>query len=236
MASHRAGRTAIRKSKESLPDLYEIAFHRNPRFNLPGSAGCGTISGKVTYTGKPPQPKTIDMSSEPGCAKEYSTPPVMETIVTGANNVLQNVVVFISAGAPDDKAPAQPVMLSQKGCRYAPHVAAVVTGQEMKILNDDQTTHNVHPLAKENREWNRSQPPGAPPLTVKFDKPEFIPVKCNVHPWMRGYIVVLNTSKYAVTGTDGTFVLTKSASGQIHRYGLARRFWYHVARHNDHRS
>jgi len=174
----------------------------------------GTISGKVTYTGKPPQPRTIDMSSEPGCAKEYSTPPAVETVVTGANNVLQNVVVFISAGAPDDKASAQPVTLSQKGCRYAPHVVAVEAGQEMKILNEDQTTHNVHPLAKENREWNRSQPPGAPPLTVKFDKPEFIPVKCNVHPWMRGYIVVLNTSKYAVTGADGTFVLPNLPPGK----------------------
>jgi plastocyanin len=158
--------------------------------------------------------KTIDMSSEPGCAKEYSTPLAAETVVTGANSALQNVVVFISAGAASDKTPVQPVTLSQKGCRYTPHVVALETGQELKISNDDQTTHNVHPLAKENREWNRSQPPGAPPLTVKFDKPEFIPVKCNVHPWMRGYLVVLNTSHYAVTGGDGTFALPDLPPGK----------------------
>jgi plastocyanin len=174
----------------------------------------GTISGKVTYTGKPPASKTIDMSSEPDCAKQYSTPPTTETVVAGANNVLQNVVVFISAGANDDKTQTQPVILEQKGCRYTPHVLALETGQEMKITNDDQTTHNVHPLAKENREWNRSQPPGAAPLTVKFDKPEFIPVKCNVHPWMRGYIVVLNTSHFAVTGGDGTFALPNLPAGK----------------------
>jgi len=175
----------------------------------------GTISGKVTYMGRPAPAKTIDMSSEPGCAKEYSSPPTTETVVTSANNALQNVVVFISAGATYDKtSPAQAVTLSQKGCRYTPHVLAVETGQELKILNDDQTTHNVHPLAKENREWNRSQPPGAAPLTVKFDKPEFIPVKCNVHPWMRGYVVVLNTSHYAVTGNEGTFVLPNLPPGK----------------------
>jgi hypothetical protein len=36
------------------------------------------------------------------------------------------------------------------------------TNQELKILNRDQTTHNLHPQAKVNREWNKSQPPGAP--------------------------------------------------------------------------
>src|SRR5215831_1828127 len=100
----------------------------------------GSISGKVTYTGKPADMKTIDMSSEPGCAKEYSTPLAAETVVTGANSALQNVVVFISAGAASDKTPVQPVTLSQKGCRYTPHVVALETGQELKISNDDQTT------------------------------------------------------------------------------------------------
>ena len=87
----------------------------------PALLSAGTISGKVTYAGKPPASKTIDMSSEPDCAKEYSTPPATETIVTGANNVLQNVVVFVSAGANDDKTQTQPVILAQKGCRYTPH-------------------------------------------------------------------------------------------------------------------
>jgi len=175
----------------------------------------GNITGKVTYTGNPPQTKTIDMSSEPGCAKEYSTPPVTESVVTGPNNTLQNVVVFISAGASDaSSTPTQAVTLVQKGCRYTPHVVVVDVGQEVKILNEDPTTHNVHPLAKMNREWNRSQPPGAPQLVAKFDKEEFIPVKCNVHPWMRGYLVVLKTSHYAVTAADGTFTIPDLPPGK----------------------
>ena len=72
--------------------------------------------------------------------------------------------------------------------------------QQLQIYNDDQTSHNIHPLAKVNQEWNKSQPPGSPPIDTKWDKPEFIPVKCNIHPWMHGYFVVLKTSHYAVTG------------------------------------
>src|ERR1700721_2345769 len=77
--------------------------------------------------------------------------------------------------------------------------------QQLQIFNDDQTSHNIHPLAKGNPEWNKSQPAGSPPIDTKYDKSEFIPVKCNIHPWMHGYFAVLNTSHYAVTGPDGSF-------------------------------
>src|SRR5499425_27750 len=177
--------------------------------------GAGTVSGKITYTGTPAKQKPIDMSKEPGCAKQHTTPVTTESVVTGANNTLQNVVVYISAGAPDESsAPSQAVTFTQKGCQYVPHVLAFRTGQELKVVNDDQTSHNIHPLAKTNREWNKSQPPGTPALSEKFDKEEFIPVKCNVHPWMHGYFAVLKTSHYAISGQDGTFKLPDLPAGK----------------------
>ena len=175
----------------------------------------GTISGKVTYTGTPAKQKPIDMSKEPSCAKQYTKPPVSETVVTGEGNSLQNVVVYISAGAPDgSSAPAQAVTFTQKGCRYLPHVAVLQVNQELKVVNDDQTSHNIHPLAKLNREWNKSQPPGSPAITEKFEKEEFIPVKCNVHPWMHGTFAVLKTSHYAVTADNGGFTLPNLPPGK----------------------
>jgi hypothetical protein len=62
-------------------------------------------------------------------------------------------------------------------------------------------------MPKLNTEWNKSQPPGTPPIDTKWDKPEFISVKCNIHPWMHGYFAVLKTSHYAITGQDGSFSL-----------------------------
>src|SRR5712672_676973 len=70
----------------------------------------GSVSGKVTYEGTPAKQKPIDMSKEPSCAKQYATPPTTETVVTGPNNALENVVVYISAGAPDEAAPSQPAV------------------------------------------------------------------------------------------------------------------------------
>jgi len=112
----------------------------------------GGISGKVTYEGTPAKPKAIDMSKEPSCAKQHTTPITTETVVTGPGNSLENVVVYISAGAPDDSAPSQPATFDQKGCQYIPHVLAFQVNQPLKVVNDDQTSHNIHPLAKINRE------------------------------------------------------------------------------------
>jgi len=166
----------------------------------------GKITGSVKLDGQAPHQKPIDMSKEPACAKSYSTPPTMENVLVGPNSALENVVVYISAGAPDEAtAPAQVATITQKGCRYIAHITAMKVGQELKVVNDDPTSHNIHPLAKINHEWNKSQPPGAPPLSEHFDKEAFIPVKCNVHLWMHGYFAVLKTAHFAVTGDSGGF-------------------------------
>jgi hypothetical protein len=72
----------------------------------------------------------------------------------------------------------------------------------------DPTTHNIHPMPKDNREWNMSQAPGAAPIEQKFARPEImVPVKCNQHPWMRAWIGVTANPFFAVSGTDGTFTI-----------------------------
>ena len=62
-----------------------------------------------------------------------------------------------------NRRPTQPAVLTQKGCRYAPHILAFQVNQDFEIVNEDQTSHNIHPMPSSNREWNKSQPPGAPP-------------------------------------------------------------------------
>jgi plastocyanin len=180
-----------------------------------GKQGGGIVGGKVTIDGAPPMAKTINMSAEPDCAKMYSTPPKKEDVVVGEGGALENVVVYISAGESDESpAPSQPVQLVQKGCRFAPHVVVMQTGQPLEMVNEDPTSHNIHPLATNNREWNKAEPPGTSPLTESFARPEFIVVKCNVHPWMRAYFAVLKTSHYAVTGENGSFSLNNLPPGK----------------------
>jgi plastocyanin len=181
------------------------ATTRAGRFTAP-SVAPGSVEGTITFTGTPPKMKPIDMAKEPTCAKQHATPVMTESVVTGAGNTLEYVVVYVSAG--DQGGPAsQPVRYDQKGCEYIPHVATMEVNQPLEIYNNDQTSHNIHPMARVNSEWNRSQPPGAPPIKTTYAKAEFIPVKCNVHPWMHGYFAVLGTSHYDVSDNHGEFHL-----------------------------
>jgi len=158
--------------------------------------------------------KPIDMSKEPSCAKQHATPVLEQNVATGPGNALQWVVVYISAGDQGSTAPSQAVKYDQKGCQYIPHVLPLQVAQELEIYNHDPTSHNIHPLAKVNPEFNKSQPPGSPPIRTKYESAEFIPVKCNIHPWMHGYFVVLNTSHYALTGEDGSFEIKTLPPGK----------------------
>jgi len=184
-----------------------MATHRAP-------VAAGTISGKITFTGTPPKMRPIDMAKEPSCASQHPTPVTTENVVTGPANSLEHVVVYVSAGDQGSAAPSGAVKYEQKGCQYIPHVAVMQTHQQLEVYNLDQTSHNIHPMAKVNSEWNKSQPKGAPPIQTTFEKPEFIPVKCNVHPWMHGWFVVLPTSHYAVSGADGSFSLNGLPAGK----------------------
>jgi len=55
--------------------------------------------------------------------------------------------------------PTEAVTFEQKGCIYEPHVVAVRANQKLKMVNSDNTTHNIHPIPANNREWNRRSRP-----------------------------------------------------------------------------
>lgn len=174
----------------------------------PADSGA-SVKGTVKFEGTAPKPTRIDMSQDPVCAKAHSTPATTEDVVVGDGGGLANVVIYVSDGlaAGTFQPPAQPAVLEQKGCQYKPHVLAMQANQKLDVVNGDQTTHNIHPSPNNNREWNMSQPPGVP-LEQTFARMEVaIPVKCNVHPWMRGFIAVFKHPYFAVSDKNGGFDL-----------------------------
>lgn len=198
----------------ALPSGHLLTVHAAANKVTGGPAS--TVAGTVRLVGEAPKPTPINMAKEPSCAKMHAAPATTEEVVTGGGGTLANVIVYISEGMPDaDLAPpSQPVTITQKGCTYRPHVIAMQAGQKLQVVNGDSTSHNIHPLPVNNREWNRSQPPGQPPFEEAFAREEVaIPVKCNVHPWMRAYIAVFRHPYFFVTSTNGDFELKNLPPG-----------------------
>jgi plastocyanin len=166
-------------------------------------ATAATVKGTVTFDGTAPKPQKIDMSQDAACKGSN----VSETIVADGGK-LANVFVYVKEGLGDRTfdVPRDAATIDQKGCQYHPHVLGVMTGQNIEIRNNDETTHNIHPTPKDNREWNESQPPKAAALEKTFAREEvMLPVKCNQHPWMKMYLNVVKTPFFAVTGSDGKY-------------------------------
>ncbi len=180
------------------------------------AATAGSVSGTVTLDGTPPAFRPINMSAEPYCMKANPKPVLPEEVKVGQNGALQNVVVYVKSGLEDYTfdTPKEPAVLDQKNCTYHPHVVALMAGQDFRVTNSDQTTHNIHPMPKDNQEWNKSQPPGATPIDGSFARPEVaISVKCNVHPWMKSYVAVFKHPYFAVTRDNGGFDLKNLPPG-----------------------
>ncbi len=169
----------------------------------------GTITGTIHFTGTPPRRIQIDMGQDPVCS--LSPANYTEQYVTGKDG-LENVFVYVKSGLGDKAyAPSStPVVVDQKGCRFTPHVVGVMVGQRVEFTNSDATMHNVHmtPSDAKNQSVDISEAPSTPGESRTLAAPELmVPVRCNNHPWMEGFINAISNPFYAVSGDDGHFTI-----------------------------
>lgn len=186
-------------------------------------ATAGSISGVVSFKGAVPKLPTLDMSADPGCPPK----PQPSEAALVKNGKLANVFVYVKAGLPAGSfaVPAEPVVLTQKGCRYQPRMMGVMVGQKFKVTNTDTADHNIHNMPGANPEWNESQMPTDPPIIKTFAKPEMMMVlQCNQHPWMRAYVNVMTHPYYAVSAEDGSFQIANLPPGDYTLVAVHEKF------------
>jgi plastocyanin len=195
-------------------------------------ATTGTITGDVRFDGTPPAMTTLSFSADAACAAQHPVAvPSGDALVHGDR--VENAFVYLKEGLGDRvfPVPAAPVTIDQQGCLYRPRVTGAQVCQPVVFLNSDPTAHNVHGTPQQSSSWNFSMGVKGSERTTRVDKPEvMVSVRCDVHPWMQGWLGVLDHPYFAVTGPDGRFALKDVPPGDYVVAAWHERFGTREAR------
>lgn len=178
----------------------------------------GTITGTITYKGKMPAPRKIQIVKDhESCGKHPTEVPLMTT--NGSGRVAQAVAYLanIKEGKDFPEAEAKP-RIDQNTCEFHPHIQVVRAKEEVEIVNSDPVAHNINASQRIYTLFNILQPQQGMKAVQKFAKPGVVNLKCNVHDWMQGYVHVALHPYYQLTGADGAFRLENVPPG---KYELA---------------
>ena len=108
----------------------------------------------------------------------------------------------------------KPIQIDQQKCIFIPHVLLVPAGVEFEVLNSDPVLHSFHTLGAHNKELNIIQTKTKRRrLPLTFPEPDTIEVVCDVHSWMKAWIIVTEHPYYALTDADGQFRLENVPEG-----------------------
>ncbi len=134
--------------------------------------------------------------------------------VSGAKG--ESVVYVDAIAGKTFPAPAQHQLMDQKGLMFVPHIIVVQVGTTVDFQNSDSVSHNVFwPSVGGDKKLghNLGTWPQGEKRSFKFDNPGVVPLFCNVHPDMAGYIVVSPTPYFAKTNKMGEFTIENVPDG-----------------------
>jgi hypothetical protein len=193
------------------------------------AADWGSLKGRFVIDGQPPTLPALNIGTDAACREHH---PVNQAVVVGENGSLANVVVYVSLRRgqsievnPDYAATkSEPVVLDNNGCSFHPHICLVRTGQPFIIKNSDPTGHNTNAKLQRNGAFNVLIGQGEQnQRTFSRAEAQPLPVTCNIHPFMLGYLLVHDDPYMAASAEDGTFEIANLPAGK-HTF----QFWHEV--------
>jgi plastocyanin len=181
-------------------------------FPTPRAASGGSLKGTVVLKGTTPAPRKLAVTIDQYvCGKEKN----VEDLVVSPQGGVLNAVVWLDnpPATPRNGAPPPPIAMDQKECTFTPRVVVVQAGGRIDFLNSDRLLHNLHGAPNANPAFNRTQPRGRT-IPITFPHPEIIRVSCDLHSWMRAWVVVAAHPFYVVTDAGGQFELPRLPPGR----------------------
>lgn len=181
--------------------------------------GWGDLSGTFVFDGAIPQLGALATQGKDGAVCDVAPIPNQALVVDSATNGIANIFVY-ARKAPRihesyGEAPEGEVVFDQKQCIFLSHVTGVQVGQTLKILNSDPIGHNTNISPPADTGANVLLPGGGS-ADYKFSRQQDTPVavQCNIHPWMKSYVLPRKDPYFAVTDAQGKFNIKQLPAGE----------------------
>ncbi len=179
--------------------------------------GWGNLVGKFVYDGTPPKPSPLVINKDAEVCGKFNL--ADESLVVGEDGGIANVVIYVRTKKVDvhpDWEPKDLMMIDNKNCRFEPHILTMTLSDTFTVHNSDPIAHNsnVQPLG--DKGLNPLIEPGGK-IEHQFSREQSIPttVSCNIHPWMKGYVLPRENPYATVTAADGTFKIENLPAGEL---------------------
>lgn len=172
-----------------------------------GQGADGVITGIVRTKAAAPRPLRVT-TDQRVCGAELPD----QSIVVDAQGGLANAVITVTGVKAPAAAGADPVIVNRK-CSFVPRVQIARPGVAVKVRSEDPILHNTNLQAPSGASiFNVGLPVPGPTVSRPLAAAGRVRIACNVHQWMRGWIVATDELA-AVSGPDGRFRLAGLAPG-----------------------
>jgi hypothetical protein len=185
------------------------------------AADWGDLTGRILLDGEPP---VLAPLVKQGAVVRGGAGPVPDEslVIDAKSRGIANVFVWVRTRPAQIhldgvEPPKTPVKIEQAGCRYVPHAAIVRVGQPVEVKNADPLPHNVRVDLQKNPPTNLIVQPAANPIAIgPFLQAEPVPVGvvCDIHPWMRGWLMIVDHPYVAITDKEGRFMIENLPAGE----------------------
>ncbi len=133
---------------------------------------------------------------------DFSYAAVVVNVVDAGGPVSDAVVSLHGPSVPAPAVPASSYSLAQRDLRFDPHVLVIPRGASVSFPNRDRVRHHVYSFSPA-RNFEIKLYSGTPTEPVRFDTAGTVELGCNVHDWMLGFIVVMDTPWWARSDQSG---------------------------------
>lgn len=209
-----------------LPRLFAVAGLAATLSAPVYAEGFGAVEGQFVLDGAAPAAPLVAKKGDASvkdaavCAKEDL--PDESLVVNPENKGIANIFIYLRK-APKSIDPSlkesksKEVVFDNKGCRYVPHAAVARTDQQVRFTSSDAVAHNIHTYTLGNPQQNfilQANDAKGTAIDVKATETLPMPVKCDIHPWMRGTLLVVDHPYAVVTDADGKFKIEGLPEGE----------------------